>query len=256
MTRWNEGVFDSDLSAELVLRQAEIGVIVADRHGQRGVRERARRRAAAARLRRLAARAASRCSALGLLPDGEPAEGGADHPAGAERDDLGGHVRRATAATAAVCSSGSSRCPLRHPSGEIDGIVMLVTEAGRRDAQREPDRLRLLERIGERLAGLAWSWTPRCGRSRRSSSRSSPTTASSTCSAATSSSGGPPTHAGGWEPAAGHLGAGRRAHLLPARPLHAAGDGAAGDDRRPRPARRATTRRRASSPCRPPTRQG
>jgi len=33
MTRWNEGVFDSDLSAELVLRQAEIGVIVTDRQG-------------------------------------------------------------------------------------------------------------------------------------------------------------------------------------------------------------------------------
>ena len=43
--------------------------------------------------------------------------------------------------------------PLRNPSGEIDGIVMLITEAGRRDTQREPDRLRLLERIGQRLAG-------------------------------------------------------------------------------------------------------
>ena len=32
MTRWNEGVFDPYLSAEIVLRQAEIGVIVADRH--------------------------------------------------------------------------------------------------------------------------------------------------------------------------------------------------------------------------------
>ena len=30
---------------------------------------------------------------------------------------------------------------------------MLITEAGRRDAQREADRLRLLERIGQRLAG-------------------------------------------------------------------------------------------------------
>ena len=43
--------------------------------------------------------------------------------------------------------------PLRGPSGDIDGMVVLVSEAGRRDAQREPDRLRLLERISERLAG-------------------------------------------------------------------------------------------------------
>jgi len=27
--------------------------------------------------------------------------------------------------------------------------VLLITEAGRRDTQREPDRLRLLERIGQ-----------------------------------------------------------------------------------------------------------
>jgi len=33
MTRWDEGVFDPYLPAELVLREAEIGVIVADRHG-------------------------------------------------------------------------------------------------------------------------------------------------------------------------------------------------------------------------------
>ena len=33
MTRWDEGVFDPHLPAELVLREAEIGVIVADRHG-------------------------------------------------------------------------------------------------------------------------------------------------------------------------------------------------------------------------------
>ena len=32
-------------------------------------------------------------------------------------------------------------------------MVVLVSEAGRRDAQREPDRIRLLERIGARLAG-------------------------------------------------------------------------------------------------------
>ena len=43
--------------------------------------------------------------------------------------------------------------PLRHPSGDIGGMVIMVTEAGRRDAQREQGWVRLLERIGERLAG-------------------------------------------------------------------------------------------------------
>jgi serine phosphatase RsbU (regulator of sigma subunit) len=42
--------------------------------------------------------------------------------------------------------------PSRDSSGDIDGMAIMVTEAGRR-AQREQDRLRLLERIGERLAG-------------------------------------------------------------------------------------------------------
>ena len=45
--------------------------------------------------------------------------------------------------------------PLRGPSGDIDGMVVLVSEAGRRDAQREPDRLRLLERIRRAAGGLA-----------------------------------------------------------------------------------------------------
>ena len=43
--------------------------------------------------------------------------------------------------------------PLRHPSGAIDGIVIIAREASRRSSQRERDRIALLERIGERLAG-------------------------------------------------------------------------------------------------------
>jgi PAS domain S-box-containing protein len=41
--------------------------------------------------------------------------------------------------------------PLRHPSGDIDGIVIFAREALRSN-QREQDRYGLLERIGERLA--------------------------------------------------------------------------------------------------------
>jgi len=43
--------------------------------------------------------------------------------------------------------------PLRHPSGSIDGIVILAREASRRSNRRERDRVALLERIGEQLAG-------------------------------------------------------------------------------------------------------
>ena len=43
--------------------------------------------------------------------------------------------------------------PLRRPGGDIDGMVILAREASRRDKQGEQDRLALLERVGERLAG-------------------------------------------------------------------------------------------------------
>jgi PAS domain S-box-containing protein len=42
--------------------------------------------------------------------------------------------------------------PLRHPSGAVDGIVLLARPATRRGSRRERDRIVLLEQIGERLA--------------------------------------------------------------------------------------------------------
>jgi len=43
--------------------------------------------------------------------------------------------------------------PLRGPSGSVDGIVILAREATRRSSRRERDRIALLERVGEQLAG-------------------------------------------------------------------------------------------------------
>src|SRR5260221_631414 len=43
--------------------------------------------------------------------------------------------------------------PLRLPSGEISGVGIMARDATRRGGRSERDRLRLLERIGERLAG-------------------------------------------------------------------------------------------------------
>jgi PAS domain S-box-containing protein len=42
--------------------------------------------------------------------------------------------------------------PLRHPTGAIDGIVLIARPATRHSSQRERDRIALLDRIGERLA--------------------------------------------------------------------------------------------------------
>ncbi|MFY9669834.1 MAG: SpoIIE family protein phosphatase, partial [Trebonia sp.] len=151
MARWNEGVFDSDLSAELVLRQAEIGVIVADRQGN--VLFANEHVAALLRLPSDASKIAGQpLHALGFIPDG-------DLPKAAQlsRQVLSGMTWEGTF----TGSRGDGTLvflrvlasPLRHSSGDIGGMVIMVTEAGRRDAQREQGWVRLLERIGERLAG-------------------------------------------------------------------------------------------------------
>jgi serine phosphatase RsbU (regulator of sigma subunit) len=151
MTRGNEGAFDPYLPAELVLRQAEIGVIVTDRQGNvlfanEYVTLLLRLPGDAARL------AGQPMHALGFIPDG-------DLP---KAEDLSRQVLSGvtwegtftgTRGDGSLVFLRVLAVPLRHPSGDIDGMVIMVTEAGRRDAQREQDRLRLLERIGERLAG-------------------------------------------------------------------------------------------------------
>ena len=151
MTRWNEGVFDSYLPAELVLRQAEIGVIVTDRQSNVLFANEH-----VTRLLRLPADAAKIAGqplhALGFIPDGD-----LQKAADLSRQVLSGMTWEGTF----TGSRGDGTLvflrvlavPLRHASGDIGGMVVTVTEAGRRDAQREQYRLRLLERIGERLAG-------------------------------------------------------------------------------------------------------
>jgi serine phosphatase RsbU (regulator of sigma subunit) len=151
MTRLKEGAFDPYLPAELVLRQAEIGVVVTDRHGNvlftnEYVGLLLRLPGDAARL------AGQPMHALGFIPDG-------DLP---KAEDLSRQVLSGvtwegtftgTRGDGSLVFLRVLAVPLRHPSGDIDGMVIMITEAGRRDAQREQDRLRLLERIGERLAG-------------------------------------------------------------------------------------------------------
>jgi serine phosphatase RsbU (regulator of sigma subunit) len=151
MTRWNEGSPAQYLPAELVLSQAEIGIIVTDRGGNVVFANEH-----VARLLRLMGEARALVGkplgALGLIP--EEAPGKADEPL---RQVLSGMTWEDTIAgrrgDGTLVFVREIAVPLRDPGGDIDGMVVLVTEAGRRDAQREPDRLRLLEQIGERLAG-------------------------------------------------------------------------------------------------------
>jgi serine phosphatase RsbU (regulator of sigma subunit) len=151
MTRWNEGVFDPYLPAELVLRQAEIGVIVADRQGNvLFVND------YLVRMLRLpgdtAKLAGQPLHALGFIPDED-----LPRVADLSRQVLGGAswegTFTGTRGDGSMAFVRTLAVPLRHPSGDIDGIVIVVTAAGRRDTRREQDRLRLLERVGEQLAG-------------------------------------------------------------------------------------------------------
>jgi len=86
---------------------------------------------------------------------------------GFEEEDLGKaaelakqvlHGRAWDGTFASVRSEGSrvfvraQAMPLRHPSGAIDGIVIVARQATSRSSQQERDRIGLLERIGERLA--------------------------------------------------------------------------------------------------------
>ena len=149
MTRWNESSPAKYLPADLVLSQAEIGVIVADTDGNILFANEH-----VARLLRLAGEAAALAgrplAAAGLIHDQNKADE-------LTRQVLGGMSWEDTLAArrgdGTLVFVREFAVPLRGPAGEIDGMVVLVSEAGRRDAQREPDRIRLLERIGARLAG-------------------------------------------------------------------------------------------------------
>ncbi len=163
MTRWDESAIDPYLPADLVLSQAEIGVLVTNRLGRvLFVNEHA------IRLLRLSGDAAALAeqplAKLGSildcdLPKAEDMTrqvlrgltwegtftGTADSAPGAVPTSVPGEAGPAFVRTVAV--------PLRAQSGDIDGIVLVISQTSRHYAQREQDRLRLLERIGERLSG-------------------------------------------------------------------------------------------------------
>jgi serine phosphatase RsbU (regulator of sigma subunit) len=151
VTGWGDAAFDAYLPADMVLGHADIAVVVTDRLSNLIYLN-----DFAARLFRIPGDAARLAGcpveSLGLFADG-----------GVRRtEDMTGQVLRGRSWEGTVESTrgDGSRAlvrilavPLRHPGGDIDGMVLLAREASRRDGQSQQDRIALLERVGERLAG-------------------------------------------------------------------------------------------------------
>ena len=149
MSAWDEAGLGAYLPPETVLGQIEAAVVVTDRQSK---------------LRYANAYAAK----LFDFPDApERLVGRSLVSLGFEEEDLGRAAElakqvlrgRAWDGTLVTVQPRGSRVfihaqavPLRHPSGSIDGIVIVGRRATRHSSQQEGDRIGLLERIGERLA--------------------------------------------------------------------------------------------------------
>src|SRR5580700_7427705 len=151
MTSRGEAAFDAYLPADMVLGQADIGVVVADRLGNLLFLNEY-----AVRLFRLpgdmSQLAGSPVLSLGLFAGDDLRK----------MEDVAGQVLRGRSwegTFESIRGDGSPALmravavPLRHPGGDIDGMVILARVASNRDGRLQQDRIALLERVGERLAG-------------------------------------------------------------------------------------------------------
>ncbi len=149
MSGWEGGAFSAHLPADTVLGQIDAAVLVTDR------------------LSNLLYANAYAARLFDFPDHPERLVGRSLMSLGFEEEDLGKAADlakqvlrgRAWDGTFASVRRDGSRVfvrtqavPLRHPSGAVDGIVLIAREATRRSSRRERDRLALLERIGERLA--------------------------------------------------------------------------------------------------------
>ena len=142
---------DPYLPAGTVLGRADLGVLVADRRGRlKYLNE------YAGRLFRIAGDvsrlAGSPVLSIGLFADDDRRK----------MDDLAAQVLRGRSweGTFESARGDGSRTlmralavPLRRRGGDIDGMVILARQASKRDGRLHQDRIALLERVGERLAG-------------------------------------------------------------------------------------------------------
>jgi serine phosphatase RsbU (regulator of sigma subunit) len=148
---WDEAAFEAYLPANMVLGMADIAVVAADRLSNLLYMNEY-----AARLFRVPDSAAGLAGqpmlSLGFVADTDLRQ----------VEDLTGMVLRGRSWEGTFESKRPDgthallraiAVPLRHPGGDIDGIVILAREVSQRAGRSEEDRLALLERIGERLAG-------------------------------------------------------------------------------------------------------
>src|SRR5262249_19316513 len=136
---------------DMILGRADIAVVVTDRLGNvRYIND------FAARLFRISGDPA-RLAGCPVVSMGLFADDGVS-----KTDDLAGQVLRGRSwegTFESVRGDGSrtlvrgTAVPLRHPGGAIDGMVILILEAGQSHDQGQETRIALLERVGERLAG-------------------------------------------------------------------------------------------------------
>jgi serine phosphatase RsbU (regulator of sigma subunit) len=151
MTGWGERASGGYLPADVVLGQADMGVLVADKFGNLVYLNEY-----AGRLFRISGDASrlmgSSVLSVGLFADDDLRK----------MEDLAGQVLRGRSwdGTFESIRGDGSRAlmrglavPLRRRGGDIDGMVILAREASKRDGRLLQDRIALLERVGERLAG-------------------------------------------------------------------------------------------------------
>ena len=158
MSPGDEGGLAALLTADTILGQIEAAVLVTDRLGNlRYAND------YAAGLFGLPG-GAGRLAGLSVLSlmcgEADPGGAAADQPghaAGLVRQVLAGGAWEGTLASLRPDGSRvavqAQAVPLRDSAGTIDGIVVIARRAARRTSPREHDRMGLLERIGERLAG-------------------------------------------------------------------------------------------------------
>jgi PAS domain S-box-containing protein len=148
---WNEAAFEAYLPANMILGMADVAVVVTDRLANLMYMNEY-----AARLFRVGGDAASLAGqpvlSLGLVADGDLRQ----------VEEMTEQVLRGrswegtfetTRGDGTHALIRAFAVPLRHPSDDIDGTVILAREVSQRAGRSEEDRIALLERVGERLAG-------------------------------------------------------------------------------------------------------
>jgi serine phosphatase RsbU (regulator of sigma subunit) len=148
---WDEAAFEAYLPANMILGMADIAVIVTDRLANLLYMNEY-----SARLFRVVGDAVG-LAGQPLLSLGLVAEGDLRQVEEMTEQVLRGRSWEGTFETTRGDRTHALiralAVPLRHPAGDIDGTVIFAREVSQRAGRSQEDRIALLERVGERLAG-------------------------------------------------------------------------------------------------------